>query len=60
MNVAAPDRKVKNINRSYAKRPVRPVKAGPAPMDTAPMDTAEMDTTELDSSYFGDTSNLDE
>ena len=55
MNVAAPDRKVKNINRSYAKRPVRPIKSDPAPMDTA-----EMDTTELDSSYFGDTTELDE
>ena len=55
MNVSAPERKVKNINRSYVKRPVRQSKPSPAPMDTA-----EMDTTELDSEYFGDTADLKE
>ena len=55
MNVSAPEGKVKNINRSRERRPIRPSRQDPAPMDTA-----EMDTTELDSSYFGDTTELDE
>jgi hypothetical protein len=60
MNVSAPEVKVKNINRSRERRPIRPVRGEAATMETAPMDTAEMDTTELDSSYFGDTTELDE
>ena len=60
MNVSATEVKVKNINRSRVRRPVRPGRGEAATMETAPMDTAEMDTTELDSSYFGDTTELDE